>query len=144
MSTENDISWVPPAETGAPFDDSVERQNWIIHKGERVCIRDYANLEIDVAVRIAKIHQGWQERTSKRNMLVLFDVTNLEVSKELVSIFKAGGKDTKERGVFKKVAVIGATGLLRFFTSVVNKFSNVGAVVFDTREEALDWLVEKP
>ena len=81
------------------------------------------------------------QRTRQRDILLLLDITNLTASKELVRLFKEGARDTRERGVFKKVAVIGASGLLKYFAAVVNRFSDIGATLFDTREEALDWLV---
>ncbi len=93
-------------------------------------------------MRIARIHEAWQKETKHRNLLLLFDITNVVANKELIQILKEGALESKKNGYFKKVAVIGATGLLKYFVTVVNRFSDIGATLFDSQEEALDWLVE--
>lgn len=121
---------------------AVERQRWITYNGIRILIRDYSNLAGDDGIRVARLHEAWLQKTTQRNMRMLIDVTGTIANKELVAIFKKSAKESKALRRFHKIAVIGASGLIKYFALVVNKFSNIGAVLFDSEEEAMKWLTE--
>lgn len=129
-------------ETVQPFfaADIVDGQSWIWHRGKRLCIRDYAGLEGEEAVRIALLQREWLAGSEKRDIRLLLDVTDLAASKELVQIFKDSAKMQRDR--FYKVAAVGIRGMMLLFFRAVNTFSDIGAKPFATRKEAFDWLAE--
>ena len=120
--------------------EAVERQSWYIHKGTEICVRNFCNLQGDEAARLAELHGEWMRRNDRNDVRLMLDVTGGIANKRVVDAFKRNAKRNAHR--YRKVAVVGATGVLEFFLQVVNKFSNIGGKPFKTRAEAIDWLVE--
>ena len=61
-----------------------------------------------------------------------------KANKELISTWKAEAK--RDRHLYKKIAVIGLTGLTATFLWAINTFSGTGARPFHGEITAKDWL----
>ena len=115
-----------------------EQARWIEYQGHRVLLNDYrglANQEYTEAIvrRVAEITES-----GNREILLLLDVTDSYVDKETLHAFKQAGKEV--RPYVRKLAVIGVSGVQKFFLPIINQFSNVDARAFNTERAALDWL----
>jgi len=120
--------------------DLVERESLVQHKGKLILVDDYSHFHGEEAVRIIRLHADAAIRRNKYDLLNLVDVTGSFANREVLAALKETAKMTE--CFYHKVAVIGCEGVLRFFLDLVNKFSGMGAKPFDTKKEALDWLVK--
>ena len=115
----------------------------ISYKGKDIFFSDYTHMPEDAFVECINRHHEHQMAfidTQKSAILVLTDVTGSLATREIMSCFK---EKTKVAGKhIKKSAVIGVEGIQKLLLRGVNKFSSLETQAFDTREEALDWLVE--
>jgi hypothetical protein len=117
-----------------------ERERWIEHAGRRILLHDYSHLaghEYSHAIR-DRVESLTRSRMS--DVPLLLDVTDSFVNKDALAAFKQAGVDVKPH--VRKIAVIGITGLQKYFLHLINQFSAVDARPFDSRAEALDWLIE--
>ena len=75
------------------------------------------------------------------DLCILTDVTGAYGTKKALASFKAA---TSNNAVYyKKIAVIGAEGIVKFFFNVVKTFSSLeNARLFEKKEEAIAWLTE--
>ncbi len=117
-----------------------ERESYIQHAGQTILVHDYSGLVGDEAARLAIFHSESVQKRGIYNILLLVDVTDAYANKEALRAFKKATKRTRTQ--FKKVAIIGVVGVVKFFLDLVNRFSDLDAHSFNTQEEALDWLVE--
>ena len=117
-----------------------ERERWIEHAGQRILVHDYSHLSGHEYMHAIHDRVESLRRSGLSDVPLLLDVTDSFVNKETLAEFKRAGVDVKP--YVRKIAVIGITGLQKYFLHLVNQFSDVGAKPFDTRVEALNWLTE--
>ncbi len=117
-----------------------ERERYLQHQGQTILVHDYSGLNGDEAARMVATHADYVVARGVQDILMLVDVTDAYANRVALSAFKKNTK--KNRQYFKKVAVVGAVGVVRFFLDLVNRFANTDARPFDTEQQALDWLVE--
>ena len=115
----------------------------ISYKGKNIFFSDYTHIPPEEFVDcINRHHQHQMEfiESQSTGILVLTDVTGSMANREVISCFK---EKTKVAGShIRKSAIIGVEGIQKLMLRGVNKFSRLNTRDFDTREEALDWLVE--
>jgi len=117
-----------------------ERERWIEHAGHRILLHDYSNLSGDEYTNAIHDRVASLTGSGLTDVLLLLDVTESFVSKDALAAFKQAGVDVRPH--VSKIAVIGITGLQKYLLHLINQFSAVDAKPFDSRAEALDWLVE--
>ncbi|MCP4678662.1 MAG: STAS/SEC14 domain-containing protein [Deltaproteobacteria bacterium] len=116
------------------------REYWVKHDGKPILVHDYSGL---VGDEIAETLETLTELVVSRGIyetLFLFDATDMIVNRKAMTVAKRCGPKVKP--YTKKMAVIGVEGVARHLTHVVDAFVGFGLRVFDSREDALDWLVE--
>ena len=121
----------------------MERVYWIEYKEHRILFSNYADLSAEelteaVAVVDAELLPKYRD-LPPGSVLSLADVTNAVASKESIAALKNSVK--KWQPLYKKQAVYGLSSFQRIFLNAVNKFSGGNIIHFDTREEALEWLI---
>lgn len=79
-------------------------------------------------------------RQPRDSVIALADVTNTTASAGAVQIFKVSAAKTKP--FIEKQALIGIHGMKRYLAQTVAQFSGQPMKVFETKEEALVWLVQ--
>ena len=77
-------------------------------------------------------------RSGKKDLLLLVDVTGSELNLEIYDKLKRHGLLTKP--VTRKEAVVGMKKF-RFIVNVFNIATGMSFKMFDTREDAMDWLL---
>jgi hypothetical protein len=121
----------------------MERTRFIEHRGKKVLLLDYTGLrhpaetigEIDKSKRFVSKHPP-------KSLRVLTDTTDAHYDSAVVQALKELAAHD-EPYVFAS-AVVGVVGLKKVVLTGVNMFSKRKIVMFDTRDQALDWLVEQP
>jgi len=116
---------------------------FIEYKGKQIYYVDYSNIKTNPEfLAIIKQTNAFREKVKsegKRDLLMLVDFSGSYVFGEVLEEIKKAGKITKE--LTSREAVVGITGGKRILLKIVQKITNMNISVFDTVEEAKNWLV---
>jgi hypothetical protein len=116
---------------------------FIEYKGKQIYYVDYSNIKTNPEfLAIIKQTNAFREKIKsegKRDLLMLVDFSGSYVFGEVLEEIKKAGKITKELTL--REAVVGITGGKRILLKIVQKITNMNISVFDTVEEAKNWLV---
>lgn len=117
-----------------------ERVKWIEHKDKQILLADYSNLETEEIVTVIEESKNFVVNLDKYEIIHLVDVRNSHADRNVLNALKESAKMYKP--YTKKTAVIGVTEIQKVLLKVVNTFSGLDVKLFNTIEEAKDWLVE--
>jgi hypothetical protein len=117
--------------------------SFVEHKGKMIYYVDYTNIKTNEEfLHVLKQSNAFREKTraeGKHDLLMLVDFTGSFVYGEVLEEIKKAGKITKE--ITAREAVVGITGGKRILLKIVQSITKMNIHVFDTVEEAKDWLV---
>lgn len=118
------------------------KSRWVVWHGVGVLHLDYANFKQDIEGLREEVRQADEEiqREPKGSVLVLIDLRDTVATGAVVSLFKESSALTNP--YVRKHALIGVTGMKRFLADKVAKLARRPMRLFDTEEQALDWLVK--
>ena len=118
------------------------KSRWITWHGVGVLHLDYANFKHDVDALRAEVREADMEiqREPEGTVLVLIDLRDTVASGAVVSLFKESAKLTDP--YIRRHALIGVSGMKRFLADQVAKLARRPMRLFDTEEEALNWLTK--
>ena len=116
---------------------------FIEYKGQSIYYVDYSNIKTnDEFMSVIKQSNSFREKVKsegKKNLLMLVDVSGSFVYGDVLTEIKKAGKITKEMTL--KEAVVGISGGKKILLKIVQSFTNMNLKVFDSVDEAKDWLV---
>jgi hypothetical protein len=120
---------------------TAERVKFIEHGGKRVLFINYA--ECDIAMLKAVAEEGHRviERELPSSVLTLNDVSGTNFDTESVAVLKS--MVAANAPFVRRAAVVGITGLQQLIYDAVQRFSHRNIPLFDSREEALNWLISE-
>ena len=137
MATGTIYEFPPPtAEASA-----TGRVRFIDHAGKRVLFINYSHCNVAMMKAVAEEGHRVIAREQPNSVLTLNDVTGTTFDKESVGVLQA--KVAANAPYVKRAAVIGISGLQRLIYEGVQAFSKRRIPHFESREEALDWLVRE-
>ena len=116
-----------------------DRIHFVEHKGKQILILDYSNataLQMQLLLEQVRITVAQHSRES---LLTLADFTGAEVDRTVATRIKE--VLTLDRPFVKKTAWVGAENIPHAFMEGFHTFSQRDIATFNTREEAMDWLV---
>ena len=108
------------------------------HNGKTVILHDYRGLEGEAYVQAVEYNGNQGKEINLGERLILIDVTDSVVDKQVMSAFKRVSK--KASSTVSKTAVVGVSGIQKLFLTTVATFSNLEIRAFDTQENAKKWL----
>jgi hypothetical protein len=115
---------------------------FIEFKGKEIYYVDYSGIKTNedflTVIRQTNTFREKIKAEGKKDLLLLVDITGSFVYGEVLSEIKKAGKITKE--ITSKEAVVGITGGKKILLNIVKSFSNMNIKVFDTVEDAKEWL----
>ena len=113
----------------------------IDHEGKQIVTIDCTNIGMHELANEILTNEQWvnQNYSSQNKALMLVDVSNCHIDMDALKAFQSSGKTSKERT--KGIAVVGITGHRKILLDAVNKFSSLDTKTFNSREEAIEWLV---
>jgi predicted transposase YdaD len=118
---------------------------FVEHKGKMIYYVDYSNIKTnDEFLAVIKQTNAFREKIKaegKSNLLMLVDLSGSFVYGEVLEEIKKAGKFTKE--ITAREAVVGITGGKKILLKIVQTITQMNLRVFDTMEEAKDWLVSE-
>jgi hypothetical protein len=117
------------------------KSSWNTHKGTRYMYADYSQFGRNIEGLRAEVDavDGAIEREPLDATLVLVDIRNTVTSSDVVSLMKESTARTKGR--VQKLAVVGVTGMQRVLAWAVTRFSGETLHLFDSVDDAKEWLV---
>jgi hypothetical protein len=124
----------------ADAQQAASRVKFVDHLGKRVLFINYADCDIAMLKAVAEEMHRVISKEPPNSVLTLNDVSGTNFDSESVAVLKS--KVAANAPYVKRAAVIGITGLQRLIYEGVQKFSQRNIPAFDTREEALNWLVK--
>jgi hypothetical protein len=120
---------------------AMNRIKTIQHKGKTIISLDFSNLPKEEFVKMVKEVMDFMGRQQPGSCLTLSNLANVRFEAESV-------KAIKELAEFDKLyvkagALLGIEGLQKVAYASVMIFSKRKMPIFDTLEQAMDWLVEQ-
>jgi hypothetical protein len=117
--------------------------SFIDYKGKEIYYVNYSNIKTNEEF-LATIKQtnAFREKVKaqgKRDLLMLVDITGSFVYGEVLEEIKKASKITKT--LTAREAVVGITGGKKILLRIVQTFSNMSLKVFDTVDDAKEWLI---
>ena len=117
------------------------RWKWLNHRGKTILWVDYHDLKPNEILPLMK-ETNDAVAASVGSVVILGIVTDATVTKEIMEYLRRSTTMVLRQRA-KKIAVVGATGLMSvFFESFAVNLDKDVARKFSTEEEALKWLAE--
>ena len=118
----------------------MERIRFIEHKGQRVLLLDFRNCTPEEVTALSSQIRAVMAQEPKDSVLVLADFTGAQFSREAVNRIKE--VTALDRPFVKRAAWVGTENLPKVFYDAIRTFSVREFPVFNTREEALEYLTQ--
>lgn len=115
------------------------RLRFVKHKGQTIFVVDFSHCSAKEMLLLMEQVKIIVPRHAPGSMLTLGDFTGAELDKKVVTRMKE--VLTLDRPYVKRSAWVGAESLPRVFQENIKSFSQREYPTFQTREEAMDWLV---
>jgi hypothetical protein len=122
------------------------KSHWLDYAGKRILYIDLANLGDDIPAFDLEITGAMKDlgpemfQKPENSVLVLVDVRNTSLSQQANKLLSERIVDTKK--YVAKTAVVGMTGVRRFFLDYFARLAGSDTEAFDESETAKDWLVK--
>jgi hypothetical protein len=117
----------------------LERVRFIDHKGKQVLLLDFSNGKAADVSNIIRQAGPLIQKANPHSLLTLSDMTNIAVrdisTQQLVSFAKGN------EPFVKAAALTGISGLARSILATTVILTRRKFPAFDTRQQALDWLI---
>ena len=118
----------------------MDRVRFIEHKGKRIILLDFAGIT-DPTIGLAAVAEATKfiaTQPAGGDTRTLTDVTDTRYDRKIVEAFKE--MTAKNRPIVRSAAIVSNSSLHRAAISMIALFSRRKLEVFDSRDQALDWL----
>ncbi|MBN2613747.1 MAG: hypothetical protein JXB00_19475 [Bacteroidales bacterium] len=117
---------------------------FVEHKGKEIYYVDYSNIKTNEEfLQTIKETNAFREKVrseGKKDLLMLVNVSGSYVYGQVLDALKKSGRITKD--LTKKEAIVGISGAQKILLQIAKTFTRMQLTVFNTVEEAKDWLVK--
>ncbi len=118
-----------------------ERIHFIKHKDKRILLVDLSHCSPEEVADLCRVVPTYVTAEPRESLLLLADFTGAKFDKAAVASLKEG--TVYDRPHLKRSAWVGTEALPNVFYENVKAFSQRDLPTFNTREEALEWLVSE-
>ncbi|MGC1449469.1 MAG: STAS/SEC14 domain-containing protein [Candidatus Sulfotelmatobacter sp.] len=118
-----------------------ERLRFIKHKGHAIFVIDFSHCQGKEILFLLEQVKAIVTRHAPASMLILGDFTGADVDKKVATRMKEVA--TLDRPYVKRSAWVGSESMPHVFYENIKSFSHREIPTFQTREEAMDWLVDE-
>jgi hypothetical protein len=119
----------------------MDRVHFMRHHGKQVLLVDLSNCRAEEIVKVVGAVQRIVTAQPPKSVLILSDLTGAQFDRDAVTRVKEVA--VFDRPHVKRAALVGAESLPEVFYKALKTFSRREFPRFETREEALDWLVQE-
>ena len=116
-----------------------DRIHFIEHKGKQILLLDFSHASIQQMQLLLEHVRITVARHARESVVTLADYHGAEIDHAVATKIKE--VLTLDRPFVKKTAWVGTEGIPHAFMENFHIFSRREIVTFETREEAMDWLV---
>jgi hypothetical protein len=116
------------------------RIRFISHKGKKILVVDVSNCSAAELQEVAALVPEYVTSEPKGSVLLLADFTGAEFNHDAAMRLKES--TVFDRPHLKRSAWVGVDSMPRVFYQNIKSFSQRELPTFETREEAMDWLVK--
>lgn len=122
--------------------EMMKRVSFITHKQRRVLLYDFTDLHDNKAsLELIKYARETAAKQRANSLFTLTDISNSNYDKKVTAALQELAKHNKPYVIAG--TAVGVTGLARIIFRSILAFSGRSNIkLFDTREEALDWLAD--
>jgi hypothetical protein len=117
-----------------------ERIRFIAHQGKSILLVDFSNCSAREVERISRIVRDYVTVQPRGSVLILSDFTGASFDEDALRTMQESA--VFDKPYVRKSALIGTKSLPKEFCEKITKFSRRELPIFESREEALTWLVE--
>jgi hypothetical protein len=117
------------------------RVRFIEHQGKRVLFINYSHCDVAMLKAVAEEGHRVIAQEPPNSVLTLNDVSGTSFDKESVAVLQS--KVAANAPYVRKAAVIGISGLQKLIYEGVQTFSKRRLPLFESRLEALAWLIRE-
>jgi hypothetical protein len=118
--------------------------SWIDHKGKKIWFADYSGLRRDEFIQVAlDTHRQFLEdirNNPPKSGLILADVSDSMIDSLAYTALKESGLVVAPH--VRKTAILGVNGVKQAFLNMAILFTGMNMRAFQSKTDALDWLVE--
>jgi hypothetical protein len=118
-----------------------DRIRFLTHRGRLVLLADLSNCSAEEVAHLARQVPAYAANQPRGSVLLLADFTGAKFDKTAIEILKQA--TVIDRPHVKRSAWVGTGSLPRVYYENLKSFSQRDLPTFQTREEALEWLVEE-
>lgn len=116
-----------------------DRLRFVSHKGQVIFLIDFSRCNAKQMLSLINTIRMIVARHAPGSMLTLADFTGAEIDKNVATRMKE--VLVRDRPYVKKSAWVGAESVPHVFYENIKSFSQRDFPAFETREQAMDWLV---
>jgi len=118
-----------------------DRIRFLTHSGRQVLLADLSNCNPEEVARVARQVPAYAANEPRGSVLLLADFTGAKFDKTAIETLKQA--TVFSRPMVKRSAWVGTGSLPHVYYENLKSFSQRDLPTFETREEALEWLVEE-
>jgi hypothetical protein len=118
-----------------------DRIRFLTHSGRQVLLADLSNCNPEEVARVSRQVPAYAANEPRGSVLLLADFTGAKFDKTAIETLKQA--TVFARPMVKRSAWVGTSSLPHVYYENLKSFSQRDLPTFQTREEALDWLVEE-
>lgn len=119
----------------------MDRVRLVAHKGRMIVLLDVSGCPAPEVARVLVEGRSLIARQAPRTALTLTDVTGALFDDDAT---KAAQENAKLNAPYvRAAALVGVTGLKRIVYTAITRVTGRDYKVFDTREQAMDWLAQQ-
>ena len=122
-------------------DDVAERLRFVKHKGQAIFLIDFSHCKAKEMLLLLDQVRADVARHAPGSVLTLADFSGAQINKAVATKIKE--VLVLDRPYVKKSAWVGTDNLPHVFYENFKSFSQRDLPTFETREEAMDWLVRE-
>ena len=117
-----------------------ERISFVTHKGQKILVIAFGGAETKELLELLNAVQRTIALEPRNSLLTLGDFTGAHIDREVATRMKE--VLTLDRPFVKRTALVGANSVPKVYLENFKHFSQRDFAKFETREEAMDWLVD--
>ena len=119
----------------------MDRVRFITHQGKQILLTDLTNCSAEEVIELLTEVQRMVTAQPRNSVLTLGDLTGAEFRRDAITRMKEVA--VFDRPYVKRAAIVGAESLSNVFYEALKTFSRREFPRFNTREEAMNWLVRE-
>ena len=117
-----------------------DRIHFVKHEGKQILLVDASQVSAQQMLLLLEYVQVLVAKHARESLLILTDLTGAKIDRTVATRIKE--VLTLDRPFVKKTAWVGADNIPHALMESFHTFSQREIVLFKTREEAMNWLVE--